>query len=107
MFPVLYATATPTTAYDGRRAHVLRNCLGNDYHANEWPETVAAAKYEARWGYNATTRRHSQSYVEKGDAKACWGSLMARAKSDLTRSIKSTTTEIIIGMKPTFSPASK
>lgn len=107
MFPVLYATATPTTAYDGRRAHALRARLGHDYHANEWPEIVAAAKYETRWTWDSATQSRGSRYVEKGDAKSCWEALMARAKSDLTRPIKSTTTELIIGVKPTFSPASE
>lgn len=102
MFPVLYATATPTTAYDGRRAHSLRNCLGNDYHANEWPELVAAAKYEARWGWDAATQTRYNRPVERGDAESCWESIMARAKSDLTRPVTSTTTEVIIGQKPRF-----
>lgn len=93
MFPLLYAAATPTTAYDGRRAHSLRTCLGNDYHANEWAEIVAAAKYSAQWG---------NTYVEAGDAKSCWESIMARAKSDLTRPVPSTTTEVIMGQRPKF-----
>jgi hypothetical protein len=102
MFPLLYATATWTNAYDGRRAHSLRNCLGNDYHANEWPEIVAVAKYEARWVWNTTAQTRANDHVEKGDAESCWESIMARAKSDLTRAVKSTTTEVIIGQKPRF-----
>lgn len=102
MFPLLYATATPTTAYDGRRAHTLRNCLGNDYHANEWPEIVAVAKYDTRARWNASTGGVNRNAVEKGDAKSCWESIMARAKSDLTRPVRSTTTEVIMGQRPKF-----
>lgn len=101
MFPVLYATATPTqttTSWVGSR---LRDRLTLTGYANDWPDIVADYKYVSLGWRNGQWNRNER---EGGD-KACWSALMATAKTDLHETVKSDTTVILDNETPKFSPA--
>jgi hypothetical protein len=98
MFPLLYATCQPTdTPVYVSRANLV-DMLTSEQSANKWSELVATYKYTHMGGWNS--QRH-----EVGNAKTCWSSIMAVAKAGMYRIVDSTTTEILDGIPPKFSPA--
>jgi hypothetical protein len=105
VFPLLYATTPPTTAYGAYTGRILRRVIGCEHSANEWGDVIADVKYETAWKWDPVSQRRYQVSTEKGDAKSCWQTIMQRAKQDLTCTVTSTTTEIITGQAPKFFPA--
>ena len=103
MFPLLYATAAPTEQRVYRTTSNLRAALIDADKSHEWPELIANYKYTATWGWHGGV--HRRSPVERGDAKSCWSTIMTEAKLGMTRAVASTTTEILHGITPTFSPS--
>lgn len=103
MFPLLYATCQPTdTPTHVSRANLV-GILTAEHHTNKWSELVATYKYTSTLGWRGGVCHSSPT--EAGNAKTCWSSIMAVAKAGMYRVVDSTTTEILNGITPKFSPA--
>lgn len=103
MFPLLYATCQPSDNRMYVTSSSLIDILTVEYHANKWSELVATYKYSNDWGWHGGV--HTRKQEEVGNAGTCWSSIMNVAKTGMYHIVDSTTTELITGVKPTFSPA--
>lgn len=89
MFPVLYATCPLPDSGTSLDQH-WDNDLQDPERAHRWSETIEYFKYDSQYDY----AKRSRWYAEINNAKACWARMMAKAKQNMCRTIRTEVTRV-------------
>jgi hypothetical protein len=89
MFPVLYATCPLPDSGTSLDQH-WDNDLQDPERAHRWSETIEYFKYDSQYDY----AKGKRWYAEINNAKGCWARMMAKAKLNMYRTIRTEVTRV-------------